>query len=485
MTVNFTVVRQPTIKPDESKMNVVPDADGGMTIYWECPSDADGVDIQFGSADYATVGGFNETYYVDKGTTSKHFKASELKDTGFLRITPAAYADGYFVFNSKFVAEVNGSSTVKLTTPAKPTIEKDGTSILVKVNDIVCLGVTGNDDIPWEEQLWVFLYDANGNKIDYDIMTFDELKKYGFDRFGDYYLSATAASERKPFVDMKSGKIYLGKYAGEKITVKVADVSENCDSHGNSVFLAKYSKGVSVTTKLPKLSLDSRSGKVLLDIRGSYYNDIYDDNDRVRIVGYKYSDSWSVYAAADYYQVQCKVGCNGKWGKSKKVYYKHTGDYVGGIAETGIKPKNPGVYYYRVRAVKKTSTGDTAKSSWSKSLKITVKPNKVKGVVTSSPKTKQVKVSWSKQSKVTGYEVYCSASKDGKYRKVATVKDKSYITFKNKMTYKVNDTKKTIKLKFGKTYYYKVRAFKSVKNSNGKTKKIYGSYSRIVKASVR
>ena len=158
---------------------------------------------------------------------------------------------------------------------------------------------------------------------------------------------------------------------------------------------------------------------------------------------------------------------------------------MGGIAETGIKPKNPGVYYYRVRAVKKTSTGDTAKSSWSKSLKITVKPNKVKGVVTSSPKTKQVKVSWSKQSKVTGYEVYCSASKDGKYRKVATVKDKSYITFKNKMTYKVNDTKKTIKLKFGKTYYYKVRAFKSVKNSNGKTKKIYGSYSRIVKASVR
>lgn len=415
VTLNFTVVRQPTIKPDESKMNVVPDADGGMTIYWECPSDADGVGIQFGT----TFGFGAYEGYVDKSTTSMHFNADELKITSFLRITPAVCPDGYTIYNNDKVAEVNGSSAVKLTTPDKPTVKKDG--LYVKIND----GDTKN----------VCFYDANGKEVE-----------WGFN------------SRTKIYYDKDKKEFFLGNYVGEKVTIKLCDGTTVRDSHNNYVYLCKYSKPVSVTIKLSKPPVENYDGEFF--------------------ISYVYgSDYCTEYNAIDYWQVQYKVGANGEWSKSKKITCDSNNGYKAS--------KNPGVYYYRARAVKKTSTGDTAKSSWSKSLKITVKPNKVKGVVTSSPKAKQVKVSWTKQSKVTGYEIYCSTSKDGKYRKVATVKDKSYITFKNKMTYKVNDTKKTIKLKFGKTYYYKVRAFKSVKNSNGKTKKIYGSYSRVVKASVR
>ena len=79
-----------------------------------------------------------------------------------------------------------------------------------------------------------------------------------------------------------------------------------------------------------------------------------------------------------------------------------------------------------------------------------------------------VKVSWKKASKATGYEVYRSTSKNGKYSKIATLKDAG----------KVNYTDK--KAKSGKKYFYKVRAYN---NSNGV--KANSSYSAIVNAKAK
>ena len=62
-------------------------------------------------------------------------------------------------------------------------------------------------------------------------------------------------------------------------------------------------------------------------------------------------------------------------------------------------------------------------------------------------------------SKATGYEVYRATSKKGTYKKIKTTKTTSY---------------KQGKLTRGKTYYYKVRAYKIV---NGKKK--YGRFSSI------
>ena len=74
-------------------------------------------------------------------------------------------------------------------------------------------------------------------------------------------------------------------------------------------------------------------------------------------------------------------------------------------------------------------------------------------------------MTWKKVSGANGYEVYRSTSKKGNYKLVKTVtKGKSY---------------KDTKLSKGKTYYYKVRAYRNV---NGE--KVYGGYSSIEKVKI-
>ncbi|MEG0829431.1 MAG: fibronectin type III domain-containing protein [Anaerovoracaceae bacterium] len=69
-------------------------------------------------------------------------------------------------------------------------------------------------------------------------------------------------------------------------------------------------------------------------------------------------------------------------------------------------------------------------------------------------------ISWKKVSGANGYVLYKSTSKNGKYGKKKTVTSGTTLKYK--------DTK----LKKGKTYYYKIRAYKK---ANGKT--VYGSLS--------
>ena len=73
--------------------------------------------------------------------------------------------------------------------------------------------------------------------------------------------------------------------------------------------------------------------------------------------------------------------------------------------------------------------------------------------------TTSITMSWKKVSNATGYEVYRATSKKGKYTKVKTT---------TSITYKQG------KLTRGKTYYYKVRAYKSINGS-----KIYGNFSSV------
>ena len=69
-------------------------------------------------------------------------------------------------------------------------------------------------------------------------------------------------------------------------------------------------------------------------------------------------------------------------------------------------------------------------------------------------------LSWKKVANASGYEIYRSTAKKGTYKKVASVNSAGKVSYK--------DTK----LKAGKTYYYKVRAGKTVGG-----KKYHGGYS--------
>ena len=74
-------------------------------------------------------------------------------------------------------------------------------------------------------------------------------------------------------------------------------------------------------------------------------------------------------------------------------------------------------------------------------------------------------VKWSKVSGATGYKVYRATKKSGKYTCVKTVKTTSY---------------KNTKLTKGKTYYYKVRAYRTVNK-----KAVYGGYSKVKSVKVK
>ena len=79
--------------------------------------------------------------------------------------------------------------------------------------------------------------------------------------------------------------------------------------------------------------------------------------------------------------------------------------------------------------------------------------------------SKKATVHWKKVSGASGYQLYRADSRQGKYKCIKTQKGTKYT---NK------------KLKKGKTYYYKVRAYKTV----GK-KKLYGAFSAIKEVKVK
>lgn len=75
------------------------------------------------------------------------------------------------------------------------------------------------------------------------------------------------------------------------------------------------------------------------------------------------------------------------------------------------------------------------------------------------------KITWERDSSATGYEIYRSTSKNKNYKKIKTITKNNTTAYADK------------KLITGKTYYYKIRAYKQIRNN-----KQYGGYSRIVSA---
>ena len=138
------------------------------------------------------------------------------------------------------------------------------------------------------------------------------------------------------------------------------------------------------------------------------------------------------------------------------------------------KEKNHSVNTFMIDKLKKgTYYIEVTEKNINKDVKFSVKVvpvmlDKVKGAAAAQVEagSKNVKVTWTpiKGAAITGYVVYRSTKKNGKYTKVA----------------KVEGSKKksaTVKQKLGKKYYYKVRAYDTT-SSNYVT--IYSKYSKAV-----
>ncbi|MEW9079162.1 DUF4430 domain-containing protein [Terrisporobacter glycolicus] len=126
---------------------------------------------------------------------------------------------------------------------------------------------------------------------------------------------------------------------------------------------------------------------------------------------------------------------------------------------TNSKRSSATSYSYKVRAYT-TDSGMTYYGNFSDVKKITTKPSTPS--IKLSGGSKKIKVSWNKITNASGYEVYRATSKSGKYSKINTITKGSTLSYTNS------------KLTKKKTYYYKVRAYKTIDGN-----KVYSSFSSV------
>lgn len=167
--------------------------------------------------------------------------------------------------------------------------------------------------------------------------------------------------------------------------------------------------------------------------------------------------NWNKISRADGYEVY-------RYNTSSKKYSLIGQTNVDTIAYTDLSRTSATSYTYKIRAYKLVD-GVKYYSSYSDSLKVVTKP--LTPIVTlKSTVAGKATVTWSNtSSKATGYKVYMATSKTGTYQLVKTTTAKSYT--------KTGLTK-------GKTYYFKVRAYRTVDGKN-----IYSDYSTVKSIKVK
>ncbi len=114
---------------------------------------------------------------------------------------------------------------------------------------------------------------------------------------------------------------------------------------------------------------------------------------------------------------------------------------------------------FKIRAFMQKADGSRAYGKYSNGVSIVVGPDKVKEFSPQYRDKSKAALSWKRTSGASGYKIYRSAKKNGKYTQVKDIK-------------KGQTTACTLSHPSGKTYYYKIKAY--IKSS-GKT--VYGGLS--------
>lgn len=167
---------------------------------------------------------------------------------------------------------------------------------------------------------------------------------------------------------------------------------------------------------------------------------------------------WNKSAKADGYAIL-------RYDSSKKKYVsiadvkgtKNTYKVSRLKGKTGSKLSPGYIYKFKVQAYKMIA-GKKVYANGAV-LKTATKPNTA--VITKlTGKSSKVTITWKKQSKVSGYEVWMSNKKGSGYKKIKTISKGKTVSY----------TKKG--LKKNKKYYFKVRSYRLVNNQ-----KVYGKLS--------
>lgn len=177
---------------------------------------------------------------------------------------------------------------------------------------------------------------------------------------------------------------------------------------------------------------------------------------RAAASGYnKVNLTWPAVNGADGYEVFRAVNKNGAYAKIRTL-----AGSARGCPDTGLVTGT--TYYYKVRSYKNEG-GTLHRSAYSNIASAKPALAKVKGVKAKKAKkggAQKATVSWKTVNGASGYTIYRSLKKNKGYKAVKTVKGPK------KKSWNVG------KLKKGKKYYFKVRAYRTVRG-----KKVYGAYS--------
>jgi fibronectin type 3 domain-containing protein len=175
----------------------------------------------------------------------------------------------------------------------------------------------------------------------------------------------------------------------------------------------------------------------------------------VKAVSYSYSilnTSWRTVSGARGYEVYRATSATGNYDKISTT--TATSHYSTGLTTNRI-------YYYKVRAYITIGTTKvySSYSSVASAKPIPATPPSIKATLINS---KSIRLMWTGVTGANGYEVYRATSRTGKYGFLAKTTNPYYLN---------SD------LITGKTYYYKIRAYRTV----GKTK-VYSGWTSIVSA---
>ena len=145
--------------------------------------------------------------------------------------------------------------------------------------------------------------------------------------------------------------------------------------------------------------------------------------------------SWSTVKGASKYQVYRATKKNGSYKKVKTTTKRSWND----------KNKTSGkTYYYKVRAAASGSTASTSKiasaTAQAKAPALTLKAGK-----------NRIYIQWTRVKGANGYKLYRATKRGGRYSLLHTAKGAGNLRYTS------------INKKTGKKYYYKVRAYKTVK----------------------
>lgn len=168
--------------------------------------------------------------------------------------------------------------------------------------------------------------------------------------------------------------------------------------------------------------------------------------------------SWKKMSDVDGYEIEKSTTSGKKFKVLEDITKKSTGTYYDKKVTMGV------TYYYRMRAYKKVE-GKKIYGPYTKQVK--QRAQVATATITSAKRAsyKSIQITWKKVSGASGYAVYKSNAQDGTYTKIATVKSRKTVTYTDEAC------------SCGKTYYYKVRAYRTYKKKN-----YYGNMSEIVAA---